>query len=192
MEAVDREGAIAIHNFLPVNELGRASIVLAAAQMNTDSSPHAKVQRRHDLVRYAYTHNQPWSPQLAGMEIPPEPVFTIARQIDDYVASASGSRWRPNEIMGHRYNFGDYIARHRDESVTAQQKVTVLTTRGDQEFYFQRDNGEIANITMRPGTLTIMRGAEPDSGKPRPYHWVEPARAQRLAIGLRQVRVGWD
>ena len=192
MEAVDREGAIAIHNFLPANELGRASIVLANAPMITDNSPNATVARRQDLIRYAYTHNQPWSPQLAGMEIPPEPIFAIARQIDEYVGSDSNSNWRPNEIMGHRYNYGDYINRHKDETDKALKRVTLLTTKGHQEFYFQRDNGEIANITMLPGTLTIMRGAEPGSDKQRPYHWVAPAQVQRLAVSLRQIRVGWD
>lgn len=190
-EAVANEGAIAIHNFLPENHLLRAARVLSGEHMRTDTDPNAKVQRRHDLIQYSYEHGKPWAPQVAGLATPPEPILGAARKIDQYIDGAEQARWRPNEIMGHKYNRGDFIARHRDYA-SALGYVAVLTLEGSQEFYFQRDNGDIANVTMEPGTLTVMRGFVPGSEKQRPYHWVEPAQGRRLAISLRQMRMDWD
>lgn len=189
---VANEGAVAIHNFMPEASLRRASNVLTYAPMHIDESMSEKVHRRQHMTKYAYTHNQPWSPQFAGIEIPPEPIFSAAREIDEYMASAEGSIWRPNEIIGHRYERGDYIDKHRDFSRHAMGYIAVLTVGGSQNFYFERDNGEVASVAMEPGTLTLMRGYQPGSQKERPYHWVETAKSRRLAVSLRQVRLDWD
>lgn len=76
-------------------------------------------------------------------------------------------------------------------AVAHEGAVAVLTLEGSQDFFFERDNGEVTRVDMQPGTLTIMRGYQPNTEKPRPYHWVAPALDRRLAISLRQMRMDW-
>lgn len=191
MDAVRHEGACAVENFLPEYHLRRAAQVLAYEDMIIDRTPEdSPVERRHGLSRYSYSHEYPWPPAVAGVRMPQEPVWTAARAIDRFVNDGK-SDWRPNEIIGHRYDVGDFIGKHRDYA-SALGYVAVLTVHGTQEFSFERDDGEVETIEMRPGTLTIMRGYDDTQPKPRPYHWVSPATERRLAISLRQMRQTWD
>lgn len=191
MDVVAKEGACAVHEFLPLNQLQRTGRALQVADWWTDKTEDADdVHRQHDLVRYGFSSQYPWPVSSAGAGFPPEPVFTAARRISEYVTSAADINWEPNEIIGHRYNAGDFIDRHRDYA-RALGFVAVLTLEGSQQFSFERDNGSIAELTMEPGTLTIMRGYQPETHAPRPYHWVAPATERRLAVSLRQMRIQW-
>lgn len=192
MEVVALEGAVAIHNFLPPMHLWRAARVLEREPWQTDSNNRdGEVHRRHDLIQYGFSADHPWPVATAGTPYAPEPIFTTARRISDFVSKAPNVNWKPNEIMGHRYNPGDFIDKHRDYA-RALGFVAVLTLEGSQEFFFERDAaGEEARIEMNPGTLTIMRGFQAGEAKPRPLHWVGPAPDRRLAISLRQMRMDW-
>ena len=191
MDAVANEGAVAVHDFLPLNHLQRASRVLAGADWWTDSNQESgEVHREHDLVRFGFSSDHPWPVASANAGYAPEPIFTAAQKISEYVGDAPDVPWHANEIIGHRYNTGDYIDKHRDY-VRALGFVAVLTLEGAQDFFFERDNGDVARVDMQPGTLTIMRGYQPNTEKPRPYHWVAPALERRLAISLRQMRIEW-
>lgn len=190
MDVVDAEGAAAIHNFLPPYLLERAARVLAAEQMRTDNNPNNEaVDRHHDLINYGYAQGQPWpvSTSLGGYA--PEPVYKIAQAIANYITGAPYTSWDPNEITGHLYNPGDYIRRHRDSN-RALGYVAVVTLSGSgQDFYVVNDDDQEVGIALEPGTLTIMRGNQPESGKRRPPHWVTEAPERRLAISLRQMRI---
>lgn len=192
LEIIANEGALAIHNFLPANELSQAGQSLLGESMIIDETTTEKVHRRHGLVQYGYSQNRPWPQQVGRMTSPPEAVFRAVRAIDEYVTNTGKSRWFPNEIMGHRYDPGDFIAKHRDFA-SALGYVAVLTLEGSQEFHIQRDSGEMASIMLEPGTLTLMRGYQPGSDKQRPYHSVFPAKQRRLALSLRHMRpLTWD
>ena len=191
MRTVRQEGACAVENFVPEHHLRRAARVLAYEEMIVDRAPDgSSVERHHGLSRYSYSHEQPWTPSIAGIQLPPEPIWTAARAIDQFVNDGM-SDWQPNEIIGHRYEVGDFIGKHRDYA-SALGYVAVLTVDGMQEFSFERDDGEIKTIPMHPGTLTIMRGYDTTHPQPRPYHWVSPATERRLAISLRQMRQTWE
>ncbi len=189
MEAVASEGAVAIHNFIPLNHLQRAARVLQYETMEMDDNAEgSKVDRHHELVQFGFSADHPWPIASGTKQFAPEPLFHAARKVSDFVTSASN--WKPNEIMGHRYNPGDFIDKHRDYA-SALGYVAVLTLEGSQQFFFERDNEDVSRVEMEPGTLTIMRGYEPGAEKPRPYHWVAPALERRLAISLRQMRINW-
>lgn len=192
LEIIANEGALAIHNFLPADDLTRAAQSLLGESMIVDEATHGRVHRRHGLAQYGYSQTRPWPQQVGRMTTPPEAVFRAAREIDTYVTNTGKSHWFPNEIMGHRYDPGDFIAKHRDFT-SALGYVAVLTLEGSQEFHVQRDNGEVASIMLEPGTLTLMRGYQPGSDKQRPYHSVFPTIDRRLAISLRHMRpLSWD
>ncbi len=192
LHAVAEEGAIAIHNFIPHHHLQRAARVLTMADWENDNNPNnEKVDRDHDLVKYGFEASQYWPVASSSGGFAPEPVYQIARKISDFVTRAPEAHWNANEIMGIRYNPEGYIEKHRDYA-WALGYVAVLTVSGSQAFYFERDNGEEARLDMLPGTLTLMRGFQADSDKPRPYHWVEPATEERLAVSLREVTRPWD
>lgn len=191
MRTVANEGAVAVHGLMSEGALHRVATVLERAPFVTDDNPHnEKVNRRHDLVKYGFDADLPWPIHAPHAELAPAPVFWAARDIARYVSSDAESSWTPNEIIGHRYEAGHFIDKHRDYR-GALGFVAVLTVLGTQQFHFVRDNGEEAEVTMNPGTLTIMRGFQPDTLAPRPKHWVEPAKERRLALSLRQMRVQW-
>lgn len=191
METVAREGAAAVHDFLPFDQLRRSARALHSASWWRDATTNpGEVHREHDLTRYGFDSEYPWPVSSVTGDFAPEPIFNAAQKIHQYVGHAAGPQWKPNEIMGHRYNIGDYINGHRDY-IRALGYVVVLTLEGSQDFFFERDNGEEAWVDMQPGTLTIMRGHQPGSEKPRPYHWAAPAEERRLAISLRQMRMSW-
>jgi len=192
MAAVATEGAAAVHNFLPIYHLQRAARSLYNEPWQTDEShEHGAVERHHDLIEYGFLADYPWPTASAGRDYAPEPVFNASRRITEFVASApSAEPWSPTEIMAHRYKPEDFIARHRDYA-RALGYVAVLTLEGSQVFSFERDSGEVASVDMQPGTLTIMRGYQPSTAKPRPYHWVEAATEDRFAISLREMRKSW-
>jgi len=192
MRAVANEGAIAIHNFIPAQHLQRAVRVLSLADWENDNNPHnEKVDRDHDLVKYGFAADQYWPVASGAMGYAPEPVYHIARKISDFVSAAPEANWNANEIMGIRYQPEGFIEKHRDYA-WALGYVAVLTVSGSQGFYFERDNGDETRVDMSPGTLTIMRGYQAGAEKPRPYHWVEPATEERLAVSLREVAKPWD
>lgn len=185
LEAVQSEGAIAIHNFLPPSLLAEVSRELREEQMYSKYvQGENKVNEKQDMSRYGFAHGQSWLAPTPKMQRPPKYIHDTAQFISDYVNSAEGISWKPNEIMGHRYKAGDYLEGHRDYE-RAVGYVAVVTAEGMQHFYFDRDNGEREVVYMEPGTLTLMRGNQ--EGKERPYHGVEVAKTRRLAISLRQM-----
>ncbi len=192
--AVQSEGACAIHDFISPAELERAAYELSFAAMVTDDeTSESQVQRHHDLVQYDFSVRHAYPMNLRhGASAAPQSVYDTARTVATFIRDGDPT-WQPNEIMGHRYNRGDYIAKHRDYA-SALGYVAVLTLQGAQEFYFQRDNESMAKITMEPGTLTILRGEQTTGGtKRRPFHGVERAKEKRLAISLRHMRdMTWD
>lgn len=193
MESVEFQGAAAIHNFGFDPMLGMVAGVLNNEQMFTDvGSESDRVKRHQDLVKYHYTSQRGPFIGRFGVKVAPVAIRSAASNIEDFISQAEDAYWKPNEIVGHRYNIGDYISRHRDLSKTALNYVALLTVEGEQDFYVQTDNDQIQEVHMRPGTLTLMRGYNPRSQKPRPYHWVAPARQRRLAVSLRQSDNSWD
>lgn len=192
LRTVADEGAVAIHNFITPYHLQRAARVLSLADWENDNNPNnERVDRDHDLVKYGFEASQYWPVATADKGFAPEPVYQIARKISDFVAKAPDTRWNANEIMGIRYKPEGFIEKHRDYA-WALGYVAVLTVSGSQGFYFERDTGDEARVDMLPGTLTIMRGFQEGADKPRPYHWVEPATEERLAVSLREVTRPWD
>jgi alkylated DNA repair dioxygenase AlkB len=194
IEAVRSEGACAIRKFLLPEALAAAAADLARARMSTDdTTEEGQVHRRHDLVRYDFSvrHHFPINLHHDSSEAPVS-VYDTAHEVAGFVRQGDPS-WQPNEVMGHRYNTGDYINKHRDYA-SALGYVAVLTLEGSQEFYFQRDSEQMARVRMEPGTLTLLRGAAlTGRGKRRPYHGVERAKGQRLALSLRHMRsMAWD
>jgi alkylated DNA repair dioxygenase AlkB len=191
MDAVAREGAVVVHDFLPLHQLQRGARALEVADWWTDeTNAERTVARHHDLTRFGFSSRYPWPVAAAGAGFPPEPIFNAARRISDFVNAGAVFEWDANEIIGHRYNEGDFIDKHRDYA-RALGFVAVLTLEGSQRFSFERDAGDIGEVDMNPGTLSIMRGFQPETRALRPYHWVAPATERRLAISLRQMRVEW-
>jgi hypothetical protein len=196
MEAVESQGAVAIHDFLP-EELRLAALNdLRDEPMYTDFTPeNAKVERHQNLSQYGFVYGREWPESNPSMKTPPRNVHAVATYIADFVNSAENASWNPNEIMGHEYQRGQSIAGHRDYK-RAVGFVAVGTLEGIQQFNVDLDSGETGHVFMRPGTLTLMRGYQGEAGKDRPYHSVEKATSRRLAISLRQMtdvkRPGWD
>ncbi len=187
MAAVEAEGAIAIHNFLPTGLLSDLARELRSEEMYTDfANGENDIHRRQDLSRYGFAHGQNWLTPVPLMQSPPKYIHDSAQYVANFVNSADGIDWKPNEIMGHRYKTGDNLNGHRDYE-RAIGYVAVVTAEGMQNFYIDRDSGERAEIYMQPGTVTIMRGYRGEGGKERPFHSVEPAKQRRLAISLRQM-----
>jgi len=196
MGAVEAEGAIAIHNFLPEDLRQEALRELRQETMYTDFTPDgAKVERHQNLSQYGFAYGRHWQTQIPNMESPPKSIHGIAQHIADFVNSADNATWNPNEIMGHEYQTGQFIQGHRDYK-SALGFVAVATLDGIQQFNVETDGGETAQVFMRPGTITLMRGYQGEAGKERPYHWVEPATSRRLAISLRHManlkHLGWE
>ena len=196
IEAVEAQGAIAIHNFLPVELREEAFKELGGERMYTDFTPeYAKVERNQNLSRYGFVYRKEWPVSNPNMQTPPQYVHAIATYISDFVNSSDTATWNPNEIMGHEYQTGQSIEGHVDYK-RAIGFVAVATLSGIQQFNVVLDNGETGHVFMRPGTITLMRGYQGEAAKDRPYHSVEKATSRRLAISLREMtdvkRPGWE
>ncbi len=193
LSTISEHGACIVHDFLAPEVITRAARDLSSPTVNyvTDAgTPNAKVERHHALAYFTY-HRPNGSPTLPGIPSAPTGVNAAAHAIDNYLEDGTQHSWRPNEIAGIRYEFGDHIGPHRDYS-SAVGFVAVVTVAGRQNFIVESDDGETYEIPLRPGSLAVMRGYGHPSGKLRPRHWAAPAQEKRLAVSLRQMRLGWD
>jgi alkylated DNA repair dioxygenase AlkB len=178
MEAVIQRGACAIHNFATVEQLQPAAELLRSQRMILDEDMTARVQRRQHMNEFTI-----------GAEETPDVLASLAGEVWAYV-NRGDFAWEPNEIIAHRYDTDDFIGRHRDYT-EALGLIAVLTLDGMQDFYVELDGDEKpTKVTMRPGTLTMLRGF---NGNPetRPYHWVGRPAAQRTALSIRHMRHVW-
>lgn len=187
IEAVEAQGAIAIHNFLPNDLRLEALRELRQEAMYTDYVDGSEgIGRNQNLSRFGFAHNQSWLAETPAMNRPSKHVHDSAQFIADFVNEYESANWRPNEIIGHEYRTGQFLDAHRDYK-RAIGFVAVATLEGMQHFNVQLDSGETKQIYMEPGTVTIMRGYQGENGKVRPLHSVEPAKSRRLAFSLRQM-----
>lgn len=187
MEAVEAEGAIAIHDFLPNDLRLEALREMRQEAMYTEYVvENTNVKRHQNLSRFGFAHGKSWLTRIPTLNAPSKYVHDSAQYIADFVNSAEGPEWRPNEIIGHEYRTGQFLDAHRDYK-RAIGFVAVATLDGMQDFNIELDSGETANIFLKPGTVTIMRGYQGEAGRERPLHSVEPAKSRRLAFSLRQM-----
>lgn len=186
--AAQREGMIAIHDFIPISYLARAAAVLMNEPMQIDNSA---LQRYHEFSTYSYDHDYPKRSNVTGFPPAPPSLFTIARHIHETVVQTKKPHWSPNVLMGHRYDQGDFVPIHKDGAQELYYSAE-LTVDGEQGMYFKRVNGIAYRFVARPGTLTLIRGFTPNTPTQvhnGPAHWVDPAPARRLALSLHQLRV---
>jgi len=187
LEAVEAQGAVAIHNFLPNDLRLEALRELRQEAMYTDYLDESNgVRRNQNLSCFGFAHNKSWLTEMPVMNRPSKYVHDSAQIIADFINEADGVHWQPNEIIGHEYKTGQFLDAHRDYK-RAIGFVAVATLDGMQNFNVELDSGETKQIYMKPGTVTIMRGYQGEAGKQRPLHSVEPARCRRLAFSLRQM-----
>ncbi len=178
MAAVIQRGACAIHNFVTYERLQPAAELLRSQRMILDEDLEARVQRRQHMSEFAI-----------GADDTPEILASLAGEVQAYV-NRGDFVWTPNEIIAHRYEAGDFIGRHRDYT-EAYGLIAVLTLDGMQDFYVELDGDDgPTKVTMRPGTLTMLRGF---NGNPemRPYHWVGRPSSQRTALSIRNMQHIW-
>jgi len=178
MEAIRTRGACAIHNFVTTEQLQAAAELLRSERMILDENLSSRVQRRQRMSAFAI-----------GADDTPDALTALTTRVTDYVHDGNFA-WQPNEIIAHRYESTDFIGRHRDYT-EACGLVAVLTLDGMQDFYVELDGDQTATkVTMKPGTLTMMRGF---TGNPeeRPYHWVARPASQRTALSIRDMRHVW-
>ena len=178
MEAVKLRGACAIHNFAKVEELQEAAELLRSQRMIIDKDLTGRVPRLQRMGAFA-----------VGDENTPAALSELTAGVSGYV-NRGDFTWTPNEIITHRYEANDFIGKHRDYT-EAYGLVAVLTLDGLQDFFVILDGDEEATkVTMKPGTLTMLRGFTGDPEK-RPYHWVGRPAAQRTALSIRDMRNVW-
>jgi alkylated DNA repair dioxygenase AlkB len=178
MEAVLNRGACAIHNFISIEDAQEAATLLQTQPMRLDENTSGRVKRRQHLNAYTFDGDDT-----------PASLRVLASEVSDFVERGE-FLWDPNEIIAHRYEKNDFIGRHRDYT-EAYGLVAVLTLGGLQDFHVELDGEEEpTEVTMEPGTLTMLRGF---TGNPedRPYHWVSPPVKQRTAISIRDKRSVW-
>lgn len=178
MQAVIHRGACAIHNFATYERLQPAAELLRSQRMILDEDLEARVQRRQHMSEFTI-----------GADDTPEVLASLVGEVWAYV-NRGDFVWEPNEIIAHRYDADDFIGRHRDYT-EAYGLIAVLTLDGMQDFYVELDGDtEATKVTMRPGTLTMLRGF---NGNPemRPYHWVGRPSSPRTALSIRNMRHIW-
>jgi alkylated DNA repair dioxygenase AlkB len=192
MAMVRECGAVAIHNFVPVDMLHEAATELRIDSMKLDEDLRSSVRRRQEMSVYALRAD-PLAPPLDPTEKDAPPAMAaLAAEVTRYVRQDEQTDWRPNEVIGHRYSSNHFIERHRDYT-TAHGLVAVLTLDGLQDFYVELDGQKRAEkVTMRPGTLTMIRGYINNDPESRPYHWVGRPASGRLALSIREMHEHWD
>ena len=187
LEIIQQQGAVALHNFLSAADLSRMSRSIQALPFSSTERTSGPTHHPAALhYRYAHDNAEAFY-EDETIVAPPQPLFHAAQQIDRYIGEATQSRWKPNELIAHQIEVGEYKPKHLDQA-TALGYIALLTAAGSQEFYFQRNNGNVFNVTMNPGTLIIFRGFTAH-GQHRPYHWTAPAKTPRFALSLLQSKM---